>query len=128
LAAWALWVRWRRRELAGSRWFLRFAALAGVGAVMALEAGWIVTEVGRQPWVVYRILRTADAVTHAEGVRLSLAAIVVLYTSLGIATLLALRAMTRRWTVEDAADDDAGGVPYGPPETGRERPTGGPTR
>ena len=121
LAAWAALVRFRRRDLARSRWFLRAATLAGLGAVIALEAGWIVTEVGRQPWVVYKILRTADAVTHAEGVRVSFLVIVALYTVLGASTLLALRMLSRRWTTEDArggADPGAGpasdDVPYGP--------------
>ena len=50
--------------------------------VVALEAGWIVTEVGRQPWVVYQILRTADAVTHAPGVQTTFIAVVALYAGL----------------------------------------------
>jgi len=63
LAAW-FGLSWlRRRELPTSRWFYRFATLAGLASVVALEAGWIVTEVGRQPWVVYRVMPTADAVT-----------------------------------------------------------------
>ena len=45
------------------KWFLRAAVAAPVAAYLALESGWIVTEVGRQPWVVYEILRTEDAVT-----------------------------------------------------------------
>ena len=116
LGAWAAWLRWRRRDLVRSRWFLRAAAVAGIGSVIALEAGWIVTEVGRQPWVVYQVLRTADAVTHADGVRVSFLAIVALYTILGIATLLALRALSRRWAREDAAGQppDHAAVPYGP--------------
>ena len=55
-----LW-RWRWRDPLENRWFLRFAVLAGPLAVVALEAGWIATEVGRQPWVVWQVLRTADA-------------------------------------------------------------------
>ena len=53
----------------GRGWFLRAASLAGVAAVVALEAGWIDTEVGRQPWIVYGVLRTADAVNPAPGLR-----------------------------------------------------------
>ena len=49
-------------------WFLRAVAVSGVAAVVALECGWIVTEVGRQPWIVYNVMRTEDAVTHASGV------------------------------------------------------------
>jgi cytochrome d ubiquinol oxidase subunit I len=130
LGLWGLVLRLRRRDYAASRWFLRAAAVAGVGAVLALEAGWIVTEVGRQPWVVYHVLRTKDAVTRAGGVPATFAAVVVLYTGLGIATLYVLRVLTRRWA---AADSQAGGrdlapihddsVPYGPRDPGDEADT-----
>ena len=78
---------------------------------MALECGWIVTEVGRQPWIVYKVMRTEDAVTDASGVSFTLAAVVLLYTLLGVATVLVLRAMSRRWREADDGDDE---VPYGP--------------
>ena len=123
LGVWALVLRWRRRDYATARWFLRAASVAGFAAVVALEAGWIVTEVGRQPWVVFQILRTADAVTRAPGVETTFVAVVALYSALGIATLLALRGLRRRWAAEDAAaggraisDESAGdeSTPYGP--------------
>jgi len=109
LAAWfgLTWVR--RRELPTSRWFYRFAAAAGVAAVIALEAGWVVTEVGRQPWVVYGLLRTSDAVTRAPGTLVSFAVVMVVYVVLGSATLFVLRAMSR----QVGEDDAAGNVPYG---------------
>ena len=131
LGLWGLVLRWRRRDIATARWFLRAAAVSGIGAVVALEAGWIVTEVGRQPWVVYLVLRTADAVTHAPGVQATFIAVVVLYSVLGVATLVALRGLQRRWAAQDAAaggrahedDADQGSIPYGP------RPaSGGPGR
>jgi cytochrome d ubiquinol oxidase subunit I len=103
LGLWAAYIAVRRRDVATRRWFLRAAAISGVAAVVALESGWIVTEVGRQPWVVYLVLRTADAVTHSPGVQLSFYAVVALYTTLGIVTLVALRAMSRRWSREDVA-------------------------
>jgi cytochrome d ubiquinol oxidase subunit I len=107
------------------RWFLRAAAVAGIGAIVALESGWIVTEVGRQPWVVYLVLRTADAVSQSGGIRITFTAVVGLYAVLGIATLVILRTMTRRWAAADLAAggrDTANGdgsrddehVPYGP--------------
>ena len=125
LGLWALGLRWRRRDYATARWFLRAASVAGFAAVVALEAGWIVTEVGRQPWVVFQILRTADAVTRAPGVETTFIAVVALYSALGLATLLALRALRRRWADQDAAAggravaiaDGAAGdesIPYGP--------------
>jgi cytochrome d ubiquinol oxidase subunit I len=121
LGLWGLILRWRRRDYATARWFLRVAAVAGFGAVIALESGWIVTEVGRQPWVVFTILRTADAVTHAPGVQTTFIGVVILYTALGVATLLALRALRRRWATQDAAaggrafgDATDDSIPYGP--------------
>ncbi len=122
LGLWGLVLRVRRRDHATARWFLRASAVAGIGAIAALEAGWIVTEVGRQPWVVYLVLRTRDAVTQSGGVQVTFAGVVILYSGLGIATLLALRTLARRWSAADAAaggrdigeslESDA--VPYGP--------------
>ena len=67
LALWFFVLWWRRRAaIVNSTWFLRAAAIAPIAAYLALEAGWVVTEVGRQPWVVYEILRTQDAVTNAS--------------------------------------------------------------
>ena len=57
----------RRRDLCASTWFLRALALAAPMGFIAIEAGWTVTEVGRQPWIVYGVLRTADAVTPMPG-------------------------------------------------------------
>jgi cytochrome bd ubiquinol oxidase subunit I len=100
-----------RRDMPRSKWFLRAAALSGVAAVVALECGWIVTEVGRQPYIVYGFMRTEDAVTEANGVWISLALVLLLYAAVGTATVLVLRAMTRRWR---AAELDERDVPYGP--------------
>ncbi len=71
-----LWlgISWlRKRDMPKSPWFLRAVAVSGVAAVVALECGWIVTEVGRQPYIVYGVMRTEDAVTDASGVWISLA-------------------------------------------------------
>ena len=95
LGAWFGLAWWRRRDLPRSRWFLRAAALSGVAAVVALEAGWVTTEVGRQPWIVYGHLRTADAVSAAPGLRLGLYALLVVYTILTAATVYVLRLMAR---------------------------------
>jgi len=109
-----LWlgIAWlRKRDIPKTPWFLRAVAVSGVAAIVALECGWIVTEVGRQPWVVYEVMRTEDAVTGASGVSFTLAGVVVLYTLLGVATVLVLRAMSRRWREADVDDVE---VPYGP--------------
>ena len=91
LGAW-LGLSWgRRRDLPRSRWFLRAAVLAGPAAVAALEAGWVTTEVGRQPWIVYRVLRTADAVNTAPGLAVGLVVLVIVYGVLTFATISVLR-------------------------------------
>jgi cytochrome d ubiquinol oxidase subunit I len=111
LGAWLALSWWRKRDIPKTRWFLRATAASGVAAIVALECGWIATEVGRQPWIVYEVMRTKDAVTQASGVWVSLGVVMVLYTLIGIATILVLRAMARRWRTDDAAEVD---VPYGP--------------
>jgi cytochrome d ubiquinol oxidase subunit I len=113
LVAWFVIAWWRRRDLPANRWFLRFAAVAGIASIVAMEAGWIVTEVGRQPWIVYGFLRTSDAVTHAPGLQLSLVLTTTLYVLLGVATILVLVGMSRRWGSGTLADAE---VPYGPPD------------
>jgi cytochrome d ubiquinol oxidase subunit I len=77
--------------------------LSGALAAVALEAGWIVTEVGRQPWTVHGLLLTRDAVTRSGNVWWFLAATVAIYTAVGIATVRVLGAMRRRWRDEGAA-------------------------
>jgi len=111
LGAWLAIYWWRRRDIPRTRWFLRAVALSGVAAVVALECGWIVTEVGRQPWIVYNVLRTQDAGTQADGVWVTFVAILLLYVALGAALVAVLRAMARRWR---AFGDDDSDTPYGP--------------
>jgi cytochrome d ubiquinol oxidase subunit I len=103
------WVR--KKDFPQSRWFLRATAVSGVASVIALECGWIVTEVGRQPWIVYNVMRTSDAVTGASGVWVTFAAVLALYVALAVALIITLRAMSRRWR---EADEDAVEAPYGP--------------
>ena len=105
------WVaRWRGRDLTQRRWFLRFCVASGPLAVIALEAGWIATEVGRQPWVVYGVLRTPDAAGDYPHLWILLAATALLYTGLTIGAALVLRSMARRWR---EGDEDLPS-PYGP--------------
>ena len=87
--------RWRRRALPDGRWFLRAVALLGPLSVVALIAGWVTTEVGRQPWVVYRVMRTEEAVTGAGGIPLGYAALVIIYAALAVATVWLLRRLAR---------------------------------
>src|SRR6476661_3843080 len=102
---------WRKRDFPQSRWFLRATAVSGLASVVALECGWIVTEVGRQPWVVYQVMRTKDAVTQASGIWVTFVAVIALYVVLGAVLVFTLRAMARRWREADDGEDD---VPYGP--------------
>jgi cytochrome d ubiquinol oxidase subunit I len=84
-------VRIRRRRLPSSAWFYRAVVLAGPAATVALIAGWVTTEVGRQPWVVYKVMPTADAVTGAGGIPVGYATLVVTYIALGFAVAWILR-------------------------------------
>lgn len=111
LAGWFGWSWLRTRGPPKSRLFWYGAASSGVLAVIALESGWIVTEVGRQPWVVWQTLRTRDAVSESTGIVASAIAISLLYVVLGVVTLFMLRVISRR--MEAGEDVEA---PYGPSE------------
>src|SRR5205823_7737108 len=89
IAAWAGFVRLRRRPY--SRGFLRAVVAGGALALVALEAGWMVTEIGRQPWIAQGVMRTHDAVAHAPGMRLVLVAAVAIYALLAVGSILVLR-------------------------------------
>jgi cytochrome d ubiquinol oxidase subunit I len=91
LGGWFALAWWRRRDLPSSPWFLRSAAAAGVASVVALEAGWITTEVGRQPWIVWGVMRTADAVNPAPGLRVGLYAVLAVYAVLTVGTVHVMR-------------------------------------
>ena len=86
-----------RRQIPRSRWFLRLAAASGVLSVITMEAGWVVTEVGRQPWIVYDYMKVEDAATGNTGVWITFFAVVALYIGLGVTTILVLRGMSRRF-------------------------------
>jgi cytochrome d ubiquinol oxidase subunit I len=114
LVAWFGWLWWRRRTVPEGRWLLRAVSVSGLLALLALWAGWVVTEVGRQPWTVVGLLLTRDAVTTSGNVWPFFIGTLLLYAAVGTGTVLALRELRRRWerggTVE-AGDAD---VPYGP--------------
>jgi cytochrome d ubiquinol oxidase subunit I len=87
---WVLY-RWvRKQEVAHDRPLLTFLALLTPAGFIAVEAGWIVTEVGRQPWIVYGIMRTADAVTPMPGLIVPLIGISLLYLFLGVVVVYLL--------------------------------------
>jgi cytochrome bd ubiquinol oxidase subunit I len=90
-----LFVRVRRRRLPESVWFYRAVVVAGPLAVLALIAGWVTTEVGRQPWVVYRVMPTAEAVTGASGIPVGYATLAIVYLLLACGVAWVLRRLSR---------------------------------
>jgi len=105
-----LFVRFRRRRLPTTLWFYRAVVIAGPLSVVALIAGWITTEVGRQPWIVYGVMRTAEAVTGARGIPLGYATLLLVYAGLAAAVYWLLRRFSR--------------VPLDPAEIGDSPPPG----
>ncbi len=95
LGALFIFVRLRHGRLPRSKWFFRAVVLAGPLSVVCLIAGWVTTEVGRQPWVVYGFMRTEDAVTGAEGIPVGYATLVVVYVALAAALAWMLRRLAR---------------------------------
>jgi cytochrome d ubiquinol oxidase subunit I len=106
VSAAALWLMWRRRELTRHRWLLRALVLAAPMGFICTEAGWIVTEVGRQPWIVYGLMRTAEAVTPMPGLIVPFLVFTSLYAVLGVVVAWLLYQQVLRspqTTEEDAA-------------------------
>ncbi|MFE2696484.1 cytochrome ubiquinol oxidase subunit I [Streptomyces mirabilis] len=123
LALWYGWCWLRRRELPGSPWFLRCAALAGAACLLTVECGWITTEVGRQPWIVYQNMRVSEAVTGTRAASLwtMFGIVVVVYVLAFGSFLTVLAKMSHRWRLADegvpagaGAEDLEGDTPYGP--------------
>ncbi|HLI59322.1 MAG TPA: cytochrome ubiquinol oxidase subunit I [Solirubrobacteraceae bacterium] len=90
-----LFVLWRGRALPAKRPFYAVAALAGPLSVIALLAGWVTTEVGRQPWVVYRVMTTTQAVTTASSVPVSYGVLAAVYVLVAAAAVWLLRRLAR---------------------------------
>jgi cytochrome d ubiquinol oxidase subunit I len=115
LSAWygAVWLF--KRRLPESKWFLRIAAVSGVLSVLAMEAGWVVTEVGRQPWIVFGEMKVTEAATGNEGVWITFLVIAALYIGVAVTLVLILRAMSRRFRDRGGGDDGGDSdAPYGP--------------
>jgi len=110
------WTWWRRRALPTLRKsptvFLVGVALSGLAATAAMEAGWVVTEVGRQPWIVYKVELVSQAVTPSSGVTFTFIAVLVIYPLLTVATIATLLFLARRWRQDSSAPGTL--VPYGP--------------
>ncbi|WP_333760632.1 cytochrome ubiquinol oxidase subunit I [Streptomyces sp. IBSBF 2390] len=123
-----VWLRHRR--LPASPWFYRCAAVAGVASVAAVECGWITTEVGRQPWIVYQNMRVAEAVTstRASSLWVMFALVIVVYVFVFGSFLVILLKMRTRWREADAVggprpprEAPEADTPYGPRSAGSPR-------
>lgn len=99
-----------RRDMPRSKLFLWVASAAGILSVVCLEAGWVVTEVGRQPWIVRNYMKVEQGATANEGVWVTFLVIVAVYTVVAVVTLRVLRGMSRRFRARVDETD----VPYGP--------------
>jgi cytochrome d ubiquinol oxidase subunit I len=119
LMVWYVAVLITRRRLPQSRWFYGFAALAGIGAYVAMESGWATTEVGRQPWIVYNLMKVADAVTSAPGsfVWFMFSVLLAVYVAIAVILVGLLLNLAARWREEDVRElpqPPEAGAPYGP--------------
>jgi cytochrome d ubiquinol oxidase subunit I len=93
----AYWIRaWRRRAFPTSRSILWALVVAGPASVVAMESGWIVTEMGRQPWIVHGVIRTADAATSAPGLAATFGIFIAIYVALAVTCARLLLALARR--------------------------------
>ncbi|MFG2576303.1 cytochrome ubiquinol oxidase subunit I [Streptomyces sp. NPDC048481] len=135
LALWYAWLWWRHRDLPANRWFFRCASLAGAACLVTVECGWIATEVGRQPWIVYNHMRVSEAVTPtgAGGIWAVLGVVIVVYVAVFGSFLAILLKMRSRWRVADEAAASSATVlepeadtPYGPRHAADAVTTGAP--
>ena len=100
------WLAWRSKGLPLNRWYLRFVTLCTPLGFIAIEAGWTVTEVGRQPWIIYNIMRTADAVTPMPNLVVPFISFTVLYIFLSIIVVILLRRQIFQSPSTLAEEDD----------------------
>ncbi len=90
VALWGAYLVWRRRSLPDSRWFLRAVVASSPLGFVAIEAGWTVTEVGRQPWIIQGVMRTAEAVTPMPGLQIPFVTFTLIYIFLAAVVVLLL--------------------------------------
>jgi cytochrome bd ubiquinol oxidase subunit I len=120
LALWYGWSWLRTRDLPRSPWFFRAAALAGVGSYVAVECGWVTTEVGRQPWIVYGIMQVGEAVNPVSAATIwtMFGVLLVVYAVIAFFFVTLLLRLSARWRREDASAQPEPppevGSPYGP--------------
>ena len=111
VAVWAAWLAWKKGPLAARRRFLWAVVGAAPLGFVAIEAGWMVTELGRQPWVIYGVLRTADAVTPMPGQLWRTGVFALIYLFLTVVVTVLLR---RQIVVSPVHTGEYRGAPGGP--------------
>lgn len=89
------WLAWRARTAPRQRWFLKLVVLCGPLGFLALEAGWVVTETGRQPWIVFGLMRVRDAVTPMPGLVVPFTVVTSLYVFLSVVVIMTLKKLFR---------------------------------
>ena len=95
VALWVAWAVWRQRDLPANRRLLGALVVVAPFGFIATEAGWIVTEVGRQPWIVQGVMRTADAVTPMPGLIVPMLFFTLLYVALGAMVVVLMASIVR---------------------------------
>jgi cytochrome d ubiquinol oxidase subunit I len=85
------WLAWKHRGVPDGKWILRTIVAAGPLGFIAVEAGWMVTELGRQPWIIYGVMRTAEAVTPMQKIAIPFVIFTLIYIFLSVALLFLLR-------------------------------------
>jgi cytochrome d ubiquinol oxidase subunit I len=112
LSAWYAGCWLFRRDMPKNKVFLSCASAAGIASIVALEAGWTVAEVGRQPFIVRNQMTVEQGATTNDGVWLTFSIIAAIYLVVGVTTVLILRGMSRRWRATEVVPETE--VPYGP--------------
>ena len=109
---WSVWLR-RRGTLYENRWFLRMVLWMGPSGLIAILAGWFTTEIGRQPWVVYGLMRTSDASSNHSVMQMSVTLVmfVVVYFALFGAGLGYMMRLVRKGPITHEGEEDTHGGP-----------------
>jgi cytochrome bd ubiquinol oxidase subunit I len=102
------WIAWRTRRVPDATWYLWLLIASGPAGIVAIEAGWTVTEVGRQPWIIHGVMRTAEAVSTMPGLVVPFVTICALYLFLGVTVIFLLRRHVFASPVLPLPDDAAG--------------------
>ena len=112
IGLWSVWLR-KRGTLYENRWFLRLVLWMGPSGLIAILAGWFTTEIGRQPWVVYGLMRTADASSNHSVTQMSITLVmfVVVYFSLFGVGLGYMMRLVRKGPITHEGDDETHGGP-----------------